>query len=64
VIVSEYFEAGFCMVDASLTEISFEFSTPMLLETNDWFYLSGLIVFSKAPTSCVTDEDVTAVFAA
>jgi len=50
------------MVDASLTEISFEFSTPMLLETNS--SLSGLIVFSKAPTSYVTDEDVTAVFAA
>lgn len=45
------------MVEASLTEISFEFSG--LLETNS--NLSGFVILS--PTSCVTDQDVTAVLA-
>lgn len=67
-MVSAYFEAGLliCMVDVSLTEMmSFEFSIPILLETHEWFWhFSGLIITLAAPTSSVTDVDVTAVFAA
>jgi hypothetical protein len=67
-MASAYFVAGLliCMVDFSLTEMmSFEFSTPKLLETHEWFWhFSGLIIALAAPTSSVTDVDVTAVFAA